>query len=488
VLDVSVFINYRRDSTGGEAGRLSDRLKEAFGEKNVYFDVEEPAGIEWLKEIERRGSSATVVLVLIGRDWVEQIRARATPGLRGHTDYVRREIEWALTEWSGRIIPVLVDTSFPEKYTLPRSLRRICDLNASVPLRQTSWKSDVAALIEEIRNPPSPAPEPAPESEMAEGGAARPLAQPPVEVPRPAPHHFERIAAATAQGRVVVFLGPSVRGALPDAALLAERLGKPYGFSGDLAEVAQRVRLTEGEEELYASIREILAAASKPTPVHRFLAGLPRLLRGSGHEPAPQLIISTNYDWALERAFEETGVPFDYAVYMVSSGRFLHLPWGEREGEPRAVTIDVPGEYRGFPISEDVERTVIVKIHGSIEGEDPLAAGRNNYLLTEDHYMDFLPSQNIHDHVPVQILGKLMRSRCLFLGYTLRDWNARLLLRRIWHGTQLLERSWAVLTAPDDLELVTWRTIGNVELLWAHPSDFLNDLGAVLAQRDPPVA
>ena len=400
--DVKVFINYRRDSTGADAGRLSDALKSAFGKANVYFDVEEPPGLEWLKEIQRRGSSATVVLVLIGRDWVEQITARATPGLRGHVDYIRREIEWASSEWSGRIIPVLIDTtSMPERYTLPRSLapnlRSQC-VGASAPPHVAGGRGRADQAPEE---PPIPSsrtrsqPDPA----TAEEEPAPPPVQARAEVPAPAPHHFKRIAEAMRRGRVVVFLGPSVRGDLPDAALLADHLGKPYGLAGDLAEVAQRVLLAEGEEELYASIREILAAASKPTAVHTFLADLPRILRESGREPAPQLIISTNYDWALERAFENARVPFDYAVYMVSSGRFLHFPWGEGDATPRAEPIDLPGEYRGFPISEDVHRTVIVKIHGAIEDDDPLTSLRTNYVITEDHFMDSSAVPVIADHV-----------------------------------------------------------------------------------------
>ena len=43
-------------------------------------------------------------------------------------------------------------------------------------------------------------------------------------------------------------------------------------------------------------------------------------------------------------------------------------------------------------------------------------------------------THNIQDHLPIQILDKLTGSRCLFLGYVLRNWNARVFLRRIWKG------------------------------------------------------
>jgi hypothetical protein len=487
---LTVFINYRREDTPGQAGRLSERLKQRFGEDNVYFDVDEKSGIDWLAQIEARGAAAGVVLALIGRDWLDALKARSAPALRGRLDYARREIEWALSAWSGDVIPVLVDTTMPDKYKLPRSLRGICAKNAT-ELRHTSFDRDVDHLIEQIEQrggvqpPPSgaateEAKEPTPEA------APRDERRPASDVPEPSTGHYVKVGDAMLQGRVVLFLGPSVRGSLPDTACLAARLADQYGLppnSCDLAEVAQRVLLTEGEEELYGSIKQILAAASRPMPVHRFLAELPRLLRQRGLPPSPQLIISANYDWALERAFEAANEPFDYAVYMANSGRFVHFPWGDDDGEPIAVTIDDPSEYQGFPIGEEVERTVIVKIHGSVDGEDPLAPERNNYLITEDHYINFLPSRNIHDHLPIQILEKLMRSRCLFLGYTLRDWNARLLLRRIWHDKELRERSWSVLHDPDDLELVTWRTVGNVELLSANTTNYVTALRSALIDR-----
>jgi hypothetical protein len=292
------------------------------------------------------------------------------------------------------------------------------------------------------------------------------------------------------RGRVVPLIGPSVRSSLPDTSELASRLADEFGISPnscDLAEVAQCISMTRGEEELYDAIGEILATETKPMPVHDFLAEFPRLLRRRGLPPRPQLIISTNYDWALERAFEAMNEPFDYAVYMARSGRFVHFPWGEQDGEPTAVTIDRPSEYCGFPINDDLdlERTVIIKSHGAADGQEGTLRWRNDYLVTEDQYINYLPSRIIQDHLPIQILEKLTRSRCLFLGYTLRDWNARVLLRRIWQDQLLSERSWAIAYEPDDLEKGTWSTVGKVELLCAHSTDYVNALREALADWQP---
>ena len=49
-------------------------------------------------------------------------------------------------------------------------------------------------------------------------------------------------------------------------------------------------------------------------------------------------------------------------------------------------------------------------------------------------YIDYLSRSPIESLVPVQILDKLRDSHCLFLGYTVRDWNLRVFLKRIWEG------------------------------------------------------
>jgi hypothetical protein len=42
-----VFINYRRDDSIGTAGRLHDRLAQAFGRDHVFMDVDHiPAGVD----------------------------------------------------------------------------------------------------------------------------------------------------------------------------------------------------------------------------------------------------------------------------------------------------------------------------------------------------------------------------------------------------------------------------------------------------------
>jgi len=52
---------------------------------------------------------------------------------------------------------------------------------------------------------------------------------------------------------------------------------------------------------------------------------------------------------------------------------------------------------------------VIVKIHGAVDGNVADYRWRENYVITEDDYIDYLSERPIESLVPVQILDKLKR-------------------------------------------------------------------------------
>jgi SIR2-like domain/TIR domain len=486
---VHVFVNYRREDTSGDARLLYERLSARFGEPNVLFDVREEPGIDWLAEIRANGSRGGAFLALIGPSWLSILHDRRGAGIRQiGTDFVRQEIEWALREWPGHVIPVLVDATMPEALALPRSIRGLCRKQAAV-LRHASLDRDVAALIErleriaregsdldDLREP------------LLDGAAgerrrssAAATTQAASGVPAPHQEHFAAVIDGIIEGSVVPVLGSSLRGALPDAEQLAGHIARTFNLergSRDLAEVAQYIAVTQGERRLYMAMREVFASGSQPTEVHRFLASLPRMLRELDLPARPQMIVSAAYDNALERAFEDTNEPFDYAVYLASRGWFMHCPWGEHDAEPAAITINEPYKYADFPIDDDgePERTVIVKIHGAVEGQEGDSNWVDDYVVTEDQYIDYLPTDNIHKLIPVQILAKLKSSGCLFLGYAMRDWNARVFLRRVWQGESMSEKSWAIENQPDVLERDSWGLVGHVELLAASLPDYVGEL------------
>src|SRR5438067_440494 len=225
---------------------------------------------------------------------------------------------------------------------------------------------------------------------------------------------------------------------------------KALGRTEDLLRISQYVEVMEGSGELYQRLHEVFSASYDPGPVHTFFARLQATLLEAGR--GPQVILTTNYDDALERAFDAVGQEYDLLMYVCTNptdyrGRFAHRAPGETEDVP----ILKPNEYVGLDLPR---RPVILKMHGAVK-----RGGRfdeDNYVITEDHYIDYLAQTDITQLLPAPIPRKLRNSHFLFLGYGMADWNLRVILRRIW-GTQGLDfPSWSIQRHPDPLETRFW--------------------------------
>jgi DNA-binding SARP family transcriptional activator len=262
-----------------------------------------------------------------------------------------------------------------------------------------------------------------------------------------APDDEGEIVKALLAGRIVPVLG--VDGAGDLAAHLASAFDVPDDRPVDLARVSQYVATMKGFGPLYDELHSRFEAAVEPGPLHRFLARLPALLRERG---APyQLIVTTNYDLALERAFEEAEEEVDIVAYVATGphrGHFWHRPPGEA---PRP--IDVPNTYATELSLE--RRTILLKLHGAV---DPLPEREwESFVITEDEYIDYLGRSELTAVVPVSLAAKLRRSHFLFLGYEMADWNLRLILNRIWGKRPVGYRSWAIQPTPSPLAQAFWR-------------------------------
>jgi DNA-binding SARP family transcriptional activator len=255
------------------------------------------------------------------------------------------------------------------------------------------------------------------------------------------------IVKALLAGRVVPVLGLDGAGDL--ATHLASAFDVPKDRPVDLARVSQYVATMQGSGPLYDELHARFEAAVEPGPLHRFLARMPALLRERG---APHhLIVSTNYDLALERAFEEADEELDIVAYVAAGpnrGRFWHRPPGQA---PRP--IDVPNTYATELSLE--RRTILLKLHGAV---DPLPEREwESFVITEDDYIDYLGRSELTAVVPVSLAAKLRRSHFLFLGYDMADWNLRLILNRIWGERPVAYRSWAVQRSLSPLAQAFWR-------------------------------
>ena len=104
-----IFISYRREETAYPAGWLYDRLADRFGSDQVFKDVDSiELGDDFVEVITRAVGACDVLLALIGQEWLTITDARGRRRLSNPHDFVRLEIEAALTR-NVRVIPILVD-------------------------------------------------------------------------------------------------------------------------------------------------------------------------------------------------------------------------------------------------------------------------------------------------------------------------------------------------------------------------------------------
>jgi len=266
-------------------------------------------------------------------------------------------------------------------------------------------------------------------------------------VPPPAAEdRIDDVVETMLAGRLVPVLGT-------DVAELTLRLAErfEYPVNGDsLPRVAQYIAMMKGSGPLYDELHALLDPEVPPTIVHRFFGALPPLLRERG---APhQLIVTTSYDLALERAFLDAGEEFDVVSYLAAGrnrGKFCHVgPDGT------GTLIEVPNTYATELSLE--RRTIILKLHGQV-GRSAENREWESFVVTEDDYIEYLSQSEVASLVPVALGAKLRRSHFLFLGYTMADWNLRLLLHRLWGDQPLSYRSWAVQPEPMPIEREFWR-------------------------------
>jgi DNA-binding SARP family transcriptional activator len=263
---------------------------------------------------------------------------------------------------------------------------------------------------------------------------------------QPSEDRLEDVVETMLAGRLVPVFGADVAEL---TARLAERF--EYPTNGDtLPRVAQYVAVMKGSGPLYDELHALLEVDLPPTPVHRFFAALPPLLRERG--VLHQLLVTTSYDLALERAFLDAGEEFDVVSYLAAGrnrGKFCHVA-----PDGTGTLIEVPNMYATELSLE--RRTIILKLHGQV-GRTSDDREWESFVVTEDDYIEYLAQSEVASVVPVALGARLRRSHFLFLGYTMADWNLRLLLHRLWGDQPLSYRSWAVQPEPMPIEREFWR-------------------------------
>jgi hypothetical protein len=174
-----IFINYRRDDSRADAGRLYDRLHARYPAR-IFRDVGslEP-GIEWREAIEKVLSDSDACIVVIGKNWLTITDASGHRRLDDPRDVVRLELQKALS--SGmRVFPLLVGGArMPAEEDLPPDLQSLARRNA-LEVSEQDWNEDFDKLVAAIEkslgwSAPAPARSGSKKTVFAIGGAVAAL-------------------------------------------------------------------------------------------------------------------------------------------------------------------------------------------------------------------------------------------------------------------------------------------------------------------------
>jgi len=329
------------------------------------------------------------------------------------------------------------------------------------------------SLVEELGIEPTPALQQLHASILRQESALQPQA-----VPGAGEDRLGEIVRALLSGRLVHVLGPgpSSENGESLAGRLAEAFDLPEEHRGDLTRVSQYVAVTQGVGPLYDQLHELFAEGDDPGPVERFLAGLPEQARARGAEH--QLLVTTAYGSALERAFEDRGEEVDVVSFVAlgpNRGKFLHqAPDGSE------TVVAVPNAYAELSLAE---RPVILKVHGGVDARPD--RDRESFVVSEDDYIGYLAQSDLASVVPVTLAAKLRRSHLLFISYPVVEWSLRVFLHRVFGDEPISYRSWAVLPGAHPIQHEFWRRRG-VDLYDVPLEDFVADMERRLTEVAAP--
>ncbi|MBI3538228.1 MAG: SIR2 family protein [Chloroflexi bacterium] len=214
----------------------------------------------------------------------------------------------------------------------------------------------------------------------------------------------------------------------------------------DLSKVSSYYADISGRRTLRERLREVFVREYPRGALHDFLAAV----------PAPMVAVVTNYDTLLEQAFRAVGKPYDLVIYPADRKDIANaiLWWPHGAPEPQ---VKAPNE-----LDIDLSKTsVIYKMHGTIH---PEVNKWDNFVITEEDYVEFLSRMTANTAVPSIFYEHFRERSFLFLGYSLGDWNLRVILKnlskylskRTSDGDDEVLPSWSIQFKPSELDRKLW--------------------------------
>ena len=179
-----------------------------------------------------------------------------------------------------------------------------------------------------------------------------------------------------------------------------------------------------GRKDLVDTLQKYIVHKKKPSPALEMLAQLPF-----------RIIITTNYDQLFENALIKAGKEPQILIYNPTD---------------KIPTTDVYSE------EPSASNPLVFKIHGDLKKRDSI-------VITDEDYVVFVQRMSTGEHIfhpiPETIRYLLKRWPTLFIGFSLRDYNLRLLFRTLrWNiDNSDMPACFSVDPKPDPMILKVWQ-------------------------------
>ncbi len=147
-----IFLSYRREDSIDISDRMFEEITRNFGADSVFKDIDSiPLGVDFRSHLLEELQGCAIMLVVIGRAWLTATDEAANRRLDSEYDFVRLEIENALSR-SIPVIPVLVGgATLPPSAHLPESLRPLAYRQGTSVRSGPHFRSDMEVLVRSLQ-------------------------------------------------------------------------------------------------------------------------------------------------------------------------------------------------------------------------------------------------------------------------------------------------------------------------------------------------
>src|SRR5579883_504091 len=137
-----IFISYRREDAKAEVTHLARRLKERYGDEQVFVDFYDiPLGARWPDELRCQLASRKILLAVVGRQWGQMRSFSGTRAgdlrLDDPADWVRQEVCMAVRDRKKVVVVRVDDACLPETEWQPPE----CELNQLSTFQSTRLRN-----------------------------------------------------------------------------------------------------------------------------------------------------------------------------------------------------------------------------------------------------------------------------------------------------------------------------------------------------------